>query len=102
MTVVRKLDPTRPITAGITHMHLANESGFASLLDVTGYNGGGGIKIGPEMGFAITMQEYTKEPILIIKTTWGGKSLLLDFRPQGPGDRIQGKRGCRQQHGCHE
>lgn len=42
MEVVRQLDPTRPITCGITHMHLANESGFASQLDVTGYNGGGG------------------------------------------------------------
>jgi len=42
MEVVRKEDPTRPITAGITHMHMANESGFASQLDVTGYNGGGG------------------------------------------------------------
>ena len=42
MELVRKLDPTRPITCGITHMHLANESGFASQLDVTGYNGGGG------------------------------------------------------------
>ena len=40
--VVRKNDPTRPVTCGITHMHLANESGFASALDVTGYNGGGG------------------------------------------------------------
>lgn len=42
MAVVRKEDSTRPITCGITHMNLANESGFASLLDVTGYNGGGG------------------------------------------------------------
>lgn len=42
MGVIREEDPTRPITAGITHMHLANESGFASQLDVTGYNGGGG------------------------------------------------------------
>ena len=42
MKVARDLDPTRPVTAGITHMHLANESGFASELDVTGYNGGGG------------------------------------------------------------
>lgn len=50
-----------------------------------GYSGGGGTKIGPEMGFAITMQEHTKEPILIIKTTWGGKSLFLDFRPPSAG-----------------
>ena len=42
MKVVRKEDITRPITSGITHMHLANKSGFASQLDVTGYNGGGG------------------------------------------------------------
>ncbi|MHA7941572.1 glycoside hydrolase family 2 TIM barrel-domain containing protein [Formosa sp. 3Alg 14/1] len=42
MSVVREHDNTRPITCGITHMHLANESGFASALDVTGYNGGGG------------------------------------------------------------
>ena len=42
MAVVREHDNTRPITCGITHMHLANETGFASALDVTGYNGGGG------------------------------------------------------------
>ncbi len=42
MEVVREHDSTRPITCGITHMHLANETGFASALDVTGYNGGGG------------------------------------------------------------
>jgi beta-galactosidase len=42
MSVVREHDATRPITCGITHMHLANESGFASALDITGYNGGGG------------------------------------------------------------
>lgn len=42
MDIVKEEDPTRPITAGITHMHLANASGFASQLDITGYNGGGG------------------------------------------------------------
>ncbi len=42
MDVVRDLDTTRPITCGITHMHLANDSGFADVLDVVGYNGGGG------------------------------------------------------------
>lgn len=40
--IVHKNDTTRLITCGITHMHLANKSGFASALDVTGYNGGGG------------------------------------------------------------
>jgi len=50
-----------------------------------GYSGGGGLKIGPEMGFAITMQQQLKEPVLIIKTTWGGKSLFCDFRPPSAG-----------------
>jgi alpha-galactosidase len=50
-----------------------------------GYDGGGGNKIGPEMGFGITMQEHLKEPILIIKTTWGGKSLFCNFRPPSAG-----------------
>lgn len=42
MELVRHEDPTRPISSGITHMHLANTSGFAGQLDITGYNGGGG------------------------------------------------------------
>ncbi|TWU45305.1 Beta-galactosidase [Novipirellula aureliae] len=42
MDTVRDLDPTRPITCGCCFIHLANKTGFASMLDVTGYNGGGG------------------------------------------------------------
>lgn len=42
MKTVHKLDNTRPVTAGCCFIHLANDSGFASMLDVTGYNGGGG------------------------------------------------------------
>lgn len=37
--------------------------------------------IGPEFTFGITMEKLTNEPILIIKTAWGGKSLHTDFRP---------------------
>ncbi len=44
-----------------------------------------GDKIGPEFTFGITMQEALGEPILIIKTAWGGKSLYLDFRPPSAG-----------------
>jgi len=44
-----------------------------------------GPKIGPELTFGIYMQEHLKEPILIIKTAWGGKSLCYDFRPPGAG-----------------
>ena len=42
MKIVHDLDDTRPVTAGCCFIHLANETGFASILDVTGYNGGGG------------------------------------------------------------
>lgn len=42
MDIVHRLDSTRPVTAGCCFIHLANETGFASMLDVTGYNGGGG------------------------------------------------------------
>jgi len=45
----------------------------------------GGPKIGPEFTFGIYMQKLLDEPILIIKTAWGGKSLNTDFRSPGAG-----------------
>ena len=42
-------------------------------------------KIGPELTFGIYMQKQLDEPILIIKTAWGGKSLHTDFRPPSAG-----------------
>lgn len=47
-----------------------------------GYGAAGrGPKIGPEFTFGITMEESLDQPVLIIKTAWGGKSLHTDFRP---------------------
>jgi hypothetical protein len=46
---------------------------------------GRGTKIGPELTFGIYMQKHVDEPILIIKTAWGGKSLHTDFRPPSTG-----------------
>ncbi|MBK8080311.1 MAG: T9SS type A sorting domain-containing protein [Saprospiraceae bacterium] len=37
--------------------------------------------IGPELMFAHQLDEFYEDPILIIKTAWGGKSLAEDFRP---------------------
>ena len=50
-----------------------------------------GGKIGPEFTFGITMDKPLDEPILIIKTAWGGKSLFHDFRPPsaGPYERTE-------------
>ncbi len=42
-------------------------------------------KLGPELAFGITMHQLLGEPILLIKTAWGGKSLHTDFRPPSSG-----------------
>lgn len=44
-----------------------------------------GGKIGPEFTLGITLDEAYDEPVLIIKTAWGGKSLFYDFRPPSAG-----------------
>lgn len=44
-----------------------------------------GGKIGPEFTFGITMDAVFDEPVLIIKTAWGGKSLHTDFRSPSAG-----------------
>ena len=42
-------------------------------------------EIGPEFTFGIYMEKLLDEPILIIKTSWGGKDLHTDFRPPSAG-----------------
>ncbi len=42
-------------------------------------------KIGPEFTFGLTMEKLLGEPVLIIKTSWGGRSLHTDFRPPSAG-----------------
>ncbi len=44
--------------------------------------------IGPEYAFGVYMRKALKEPILIIKTAWGGKSLNYHFRSPGAGDWV--------------
>jgi len=47
-----------------------------------GYTGyGGSSHIGPELQFGHVVGDYFDEPVLLIKTAWGGKSLQVDFRP---------------------
>jgi lysophospholipase L1-like esterase len=47
--------------------------------------GGNRDKIGPEFGFGLSMAQKLDTPILIIKTSWGGKSLNYNFRPPSAG-----------------
>lgn len=43
--------------------------------------GASDVKIGPEYGFGLSIAQKIDGPILLIKTSWGGKSLNYDFRP---------------------
>lgn len=67
----------------------ANGEGFGKL--TAGYGARGdrptedGGKIGPEFTFGLTMDAALTEPVLIIKTAWGGRSLHTEFRPPGAG-----------------
>ncbi len=47
-----------------------------------------GPKIGPEYTFGITMEKFVDGPILLIKTSWGGKSLNTDFRSPSAGPYV--------------
>ena len=64
----------------ISSIDTSQESGVKEGKLTVGYGAGGREpKIGPELTFGITMQKQVGEPILIIKTSWGGKSLNTDF-----------------------
>ena len=45
-------------------------------------------KIGPEFAFGLTMEKRLGEPVLLIKTSWGGRSLHTDFRPPSGGSFV--------------
>jgi alpha-galactosidase len=67
----------------------ANGEGIGKL--TAGYGARGdnptkdGGKIGPEFTFGLTLDAALQEPVLIIKTAWGGRSLHTDFRPPSAG-----------------
>lgn len=54
---------------------------------VTAGFGASAEEIGPEFTFGIYMEKLLDEPVLIIKTSWGGRSLHTDFRPPSTGLR---------------
>ena len=53
-----------------------------------GFGAGGKNNIGPEFTFGLTMEKQLMEPVLIIKTSWGGRSLHTDFRPPSAGPYV--------------
>lgn len=62
----------------------AAEPGLATGPLSTGY-GARPTAFGPEYAFGIMLERQLKQPVLIIKTAWGGKSLHYDFRPPSAG-----------------
>ena len=44
--------------------------------------------IGPEFQFGHLLGDATKQPVLLIKTAWGGKSIYKDFRPPSSGGEV--------------
>lgn len=44
-------------------------------------------RYGPELEFGHVLGDHCKEHVLLIKTSWGGKSLAKDFRPPSAGQK---------------
>jgi hypothetical protein len=66
----------------------ANGEGFGKLTAgfcLEPYPAEDGGNIGPEFTFGLRMDRALEEPVLLIKTAWGGKSLYYDFRPPSAG-----------------
>jgi hypothetical protein len=43
---------------------------------------------GPELQFGHVVGDFLSNPVLLIKTAWGGKSLIKDFRPPSSGGEV--------------
>lgn len=43
--------------------------------------GAGGKKIGPELEFGRIVGDHFREPVLLVKTAWGGRAIQKGFRP---------------------
>ena len=88
LKAIRNADGTAKLQKNvwISSIEPSLESGEKHGRLTVGYGAGGREpKIGPELTFGITMQNHVGEPILLIKTSWGGKSLNTDFRPPSAG-----------------
>ena len=74
------------------HEGRANGEGTGKLTAGFGARGSNptqdGGKIGPEFTFGLTMDAALDEPVLLIKTAWGGRSLNTQFRPPSAGPYV--------------
>lgn len=72
------------VTLDDAYLYFAN-NGDTIRSNVTVGQGAFADLIGPELMFAHKLDEYYEDPVLIIKTAWGGLSLAEDFRPPSAG-----------------
>ncbi|MDF1850522.1 MAG: sialate O-acetylesterase [Verrucomicrobiales bacterium] len=70
-------------------IHFTYEKGVEKGALAPGF--GKGNWIGPEYAFGHVIGSAVSEPVLLIKTAWGGKDLGVDFRPPSSGDTELGK-----------
>ena len=64
--------------------------------------GGGPDRIGPELAFGIAMGDYFDEPVLLIKTAWGGTDLYCDWRRPSAGKPAYEIPGKREMGACYK
>lgn len=69
-------------TSGATASATQARKGY---LDADFGNGASSGQIGPEYGFGLVAGSQLSDPVLIIKTAWGGNSLAWNFRPPSSG-----------------
>lgn len=88
-----------PSTAA-TYAHLRNSAGEwverddVWIIDLeqsgrlgVGYGADSG-RIGPELQFGHAVGAFFDNPVVLIKTSWGGKSVYTDFRPPSAGGEV--------------
>ncbi len=69
-------------TSGSTASAIEARKGY---LDADFGDGSSNGRIGPEYGFGLVVGSQLGDPVLIIKTAWGGNSLAWNFRPPSSG-----------------
>jgi len=84
---MRNADGTPKVCERVWISYLTGENTVKEGKLTAGYGAlGRGPKIGPEFTFGLRMEEKLNQPVLLIKTAWGGKSLHTDFRPPSAGE----------------
>ena len=68
--------------------HVTNEEIKRGGLSIGFTSYSGKHHIGPEFQFGHLIGDATKQPVLLIKTAWGGKSIYKDFRPPSSGGEV--------------